>query len=358
MTLLEAGAALGGNCGRVEVQTATGERYGIDAGVSDFNIHTFPLLWHTIAHLGLHTRPICQDASVMTTQGEPVWWVRAGATTCAPGVTERQAVLDDMARWRQEAGEVLTTPRWRHWWAGQYLTARRYSRAFRTLAFAPRAGGTFPMPDGPAEAYPLKELVQFWNIYGLLDPTPPERHVVEGGMHVYAAAFAAYLRTLGVQVVTRARVLRLQRAPQVEATALVQGTVQRYRAEALVLALHPPQARTLLGDADSRERRTLEAFRAAPARVVVHRDPALMPCDHSTWGGFNYLIDTQVQRHDLASGLANGGGQVTGLLELLPHVIGVAQEPQRSGEHGVMMHPRVLAIDSGLRPGRARRVAA
>lgn len=296
VTLLEAGTHLGGNCFGVDVRTDTGARYRIDAGVSDFNIDTFPLLRHTVAQLGLATRPICQDASFMTSHGDPVWWVRAGATAFAPDVADQQVVVDEMARWRHEALEVLTTPMFRRWRVGQYVAHRRYSAAFRTLALAPRAGGAFPMPAGPVEAYPLKELIQFWHIHGLLGSTPPARHVVEGGMHHYVTAFAAHLQHLGVQVVTQARVLSLQRDPSVEATALVQGTRQRYRAKALVIALHPTQTRALLRDADSRERRTLETFKAAPARVVVHHDPALMPCDQSTWGGFNYLIDTHVHR--------------------------------------------------------------
>jgi predicted NAD/FAD-binding protein len=57
----------------------------------------------------------------------------------------------------------------------------------------------------------------------------------------------------------------------------------------VVIATHAPQALAMLADASASERALLGALRTAPNRVVLHRDPRLMPRRRAAWASWNYL---------------------------------------------------------------------
>jgi uncharacterized protein len=61
------------------------------------------------------------------------------------------------------------------------------------------------------------------------------------------------------------------------------------RYDAVVLAGHSDQSLRLLGDASPLETSILSAIPYRPNRVVLHRDPRLMPKRKGVWSAWNYL---------------------------------------------------------------------
>lgn len=61
------------------------------------------------------------------------------------------------------------------------------------------------------------------------------------------------------------------------------------RFDEVILACHSDQALALLRDPSPLEQKLLSAIRYRPNRVVLHRDPRLMPRSRRVWTAWNYL---------------------------------------------------------------------
>ncbi len=61
------------------------------------------------------------------------------------------------------------------------------------------------------------------------------------------------------------------------------------RFDEIVIAAHSDQALAMLTDPSPLEERILGAIAYRPNRVVLHRDPRLMPKRRGTWSAWNYL---------------------------------------------------------------------
>ena len=57
----------------------------------------------------------------------------------------------------------------------------------------------------------------------------------------------------------------------------------------MVIAAHSDQALAMLGDPSRAEENILSAIAYRPNRVVLHRDPRLMPKRRAAWSAWNYL---------------------------------------------------------------------
>ena len=60
------------------------------------------------------------------------------------------------------------------------------------------------------------------------------------------------------------------------------------RFDDVIVATHSDQALAMLADATTIERKILSAIRYRPNRVILHRDPRLMPKRASAWAAWNY----------------------------------------------------------------------
>ena len=70
-------------------------------------------------------------------------------------------------------------------------------------------------------------------------------------------------------------------------SSLAPGRIEAF--DYAVFAGHSDQTLAILADASNDERAILSAVRFRPNRVVLHRDPALMPKRRAAWSAWNYL---------------------------------------------------------------------
>lgn len=290
VTLIEPGRRLGGNCLAVEVRANDGSLHRIDAGVSDFNRTRFLEVARLIDALGLPTRPIGTDVDFVTPAGRSVAHCRSGCWSF-DSAPERE-LSAEIARFAQRVPEVLEDARFRGWSAARYLDFVDASEEFRQIYFYPRAAGSFPVPDVDPAALPITELARFWHVHGVVGSEPARRHCVIGGMHRYMRAFENSLREAGASLLTRHRVLGISRRDDSSEICIAdhEDRHRTLRARQVVLAVHAREALTLLSDVTPDERDVLMRFPLQRARLVVHRDEALMGHDPECWGAFNYVV--------------------------------------------------------------------
>lgn len=289
--LFEAAPRLGGNCVGVEVRSAEGHRFAIDAGVSDFNRATFTEFAQALDELGLATHPIGTDASFATADGCTVASCRGGTWRCDPAFAGADRLGDDVAAFRRRAPEALHE-RFAGWTLGRWLDHVGASAALREVCVLPRAAGAFPMPDRRPEDMPLRGIIEFWRMHGVVGELPADRRCVTGGMHRYPAAFARWFAAHRGELCCGTRVLGVARERTHVALAVV-GPDDRHRrvvVDHVLFANHAHDALPLLANASAAEVRVLGAFARQRARVVVHHDERLVGDDRASWGAFHYVL--------------------------------------------------------------------
>ncbi len=292
VTLFDGNPRLGGHCFGVAVPMGNAQTTHIDAGVSDFNLATFVTVEALLQELGVEYYPVCQDASFMTPDREPVWYSRSGQPTFVREPQDRERLLAEIKRFNASCVEVLADITYTEWTTRKYLDARGYSDEFRTLYFNPRAQGCFPMPDRTPDDYLIRSLVAFWRMHGIVGPGPAKRMVVKGGMHAYCAAFEHWMTAHGAELRLSTPVVGIARRKnriRIRATDATRTNLS-FEFDHVVIATNANHVTPLLEDATQEERQIYAGFGWQRARIVVHQDARLMPRDRNTWGAYNYLI--------------------------------------------------------------------
>lgn len=293
VTLIEPLPRLGGDCFGVDVPLRGGGTVRIDAGVSDFNADTFVRLGRMLDELGLKSRPICQDASFMTPEGDVRYFVRDRELRVAVPGLDPGALGALIARFNTECVEVLEDDRFEGWTLDRYLSERGYAPELAAQYLYPRTIGCFCVPDGDPGAAPIRSLVGFWKMHGLVGRRGSSRRMcVVGGMHVYCAALEAWLRERGAVIRCGTRVIGIVRGERdLEVRAVTRDDEHLVlSADHVVIATNPHEVAPLLEDATREESEAFGAIVYQRARLVVHTDPALMPRRRETWGAYNYLV--------------------------------------------------------------------
>lgn len=293
VTLFEYLPRLGGDCFGVDVQLAGRGTCRIDAGVSDFNETTFVRVKGLLDELGLPYRPIVQDASFMTPDGEALYCFRGGELKVDWPAHAAGRFAAEIARFKRECIEVLDDPGFADWTLGRYLEERRYSNELAAFYAYPRAMGCFPMPNAEPASYLVRSLVSFWHMHGVVGRAgQAQRMCIPGGMHQYCSAFERWFSIRGGQVRCSTRVVGVVRRSRfIEIRAVTRDDEHlAFKVDHVIFATNPNEVVPLLEDPTDEETTIFEQFPYQRARLVVHMDARLMPRDRRSWGAYNYLV--------------------------------------------------------------------
>ena len=137
--------------------------------------------------------------------------------------------------------------------------------------------------------FPARYFIEFLNNHGLLNiKDRPLWRVIRGGSREYVKKL---VRPFENSIRLGSGVTRVRRfADHVE---IVTDRGHRETFDAVFLACHSDQALALLEDPAPRERALLGAVPYQSNRVLLHRDPSLMPRQRRVWSSWNYLSDTR-----------------------------------------------------------------
>ena len=292
VTIFERAQHLGGACSIARVPLPNGPSISIDLGFNTFNRAAFTNLVALFEELGLKSRPANKDTSLMRPDRAVVWYTESGQIHFVERIYDEAHFRDELARFRRQCIEVLNEPAFKDFTLERYLLERGYSEEFRQLYLYPLTQAVLLMSDGVLATYPVRELVTLWRLHGIAGPAAAEQHVLEGGMHSYAEAFADWLQKRGGGVQLGKRVIGLVSRPDEVCVRFLEtdGTEPRTAIfDHVVVAVRSDQVVGLLDGASAEETGAFEDFAYARAEVAVHQDSRLLP--DSRWGAYNYIVD-------------------------------------------------------------------
>lgn len=287
VTLYEADARPGGHTATVDVDY-DGVPVAVDTGFIVYNELNYPDLTALFAHLGVATHESNMGFSLSLDGGRMEW---CGESYRAIFARRRNALsptflwmLREILRFNRQCVVDRDCGYIGHATIGEYLARRKFSAAFRDDYLIPMAAAIWSTPRAEMLDYPAAAFITFFENHRLIHNERPVWRTVSGGSRNYLDRILAPIESrLRLRTPVRA-ILRDAFGATVWA-----GDRGPERYDHVVIASHTDQALAMLGDPSPTEQKILSAIRYRPNRVVLHRDPRLMPRRRTAWSAWNYM---------------------------------------------------------------------
>jgi predicted NAD/FAD-binding protein len=288
VTMYERAAQAGGHSRTI--RTAAG--VAVDTGFIVYNEQTYPNLVALFRHLGVATQASDMSFAVSLDGGRREYSAADWRGMIAqPSNLVRPrfwAMLIDLLRFYRQAPRVAAGLEHDLLALDAFLKREKYSDGFVQDHLLPMAAAIWSVPAAEAGSYPAAAFIRFCENHGLLKLRDrPVWRTVTGGS-------AAYVAKLTAPYADRIRLgcgaTRVVRAADHVVVHDSDGGSERY--DDVVIATHAPQALALLEEPTEAEQALLGPIRTALNRVVMHRDPRLMPRRRAAWASWNYLSRT------------------------------------------------------------------
>lgn len=287
VTLFEADSRPGGHTSTIEIDY-DGRRVPVDIGFIVYNELNYPDLTALFAHLEVATHASHMGFSLSLDRGRREW---CGETYRSIFVQKRNFfspsflwMLREILRFNRECVEDRDSGYLGHDTIGKYLERRRYSASFRDDYLIPMAAAIWSTPRIEMLDFPAATFITFFENHRLIHLERPMWRTVTGGSRTYLDRLLA---PLGKRVRLSSPVKAIARDAE-GVTVSVDGA-RPERFDAVVIGAHSDQALAMLADASPTEDKILSAIPYRPNRVVLHRDPRLMPKRRRAWSAWNYL---------------------------------------------------------------------
>jgi len=260
----------------------------VDTGFIVYNELNYPDLTALFAHLGVATHESNMGFSLSLDGGRMEW---CGESYRAIFARRRNALsptflwmLREILRFNRQCVVDRDCGYIGHATIGEYLARRKFSAAFRDDYLIPMAAAIWSTPRAEMLDYPAAAFITFFENHRLIHNERPVWRTVSGGSRNYLDRILAPIESrLRLRTPVRA-ILRDAFGATVWA-----GDRGPERYDHVVIASHTDQALAMLGDPSPTEQKILSAIRYRPNRVVLHRDPRLMPRRRTAWSAWNYM---------------------------------------------------------------------
>jgi uncharacterized protein len=287
VTLFEAAARPGGHTATVDIDY-DGTHIAVDTGFIVFNELTYPDLTSLFAHLAVRTHTSNMGFSLSLDGGRLEW----SGEGCGGIFAQRRNLvspsflwmLREILRFNRQCVDDLDSGRLANRSIGDYLEQRQFSACFRDNYLIPMAAAIWSTPRIKMLDYPAATFVSFFANHRLIHKRRPAWRTVTGGSRNYLEKL---LEPLAERVRLAAPVKTIIR--DAFGVTVWAGDAAPERFDHVIVAAHSDQALAMLGDPSPAERRILSAIAYRPNRVVLHRDPRLMPRRRAAWAAWNYL---------------------------------------------------------------------
>jgi predicted NAD/FAD-binding protein len=287
ITLFEASAQPGGHTATVDIDY-DGTPVAVDTGFIVYNELNYPDLTALFSHLGVATHASDMGFSLSLDGGKLEW---CGSTLRSLFAQKRNVfspsflwMLREIIRFNRQCVADRDGGALAHMTIGDYLDNKRFSAGFRDNYLVPMAAAIWSTPRAKMLDYPAASFITFLENHRLVHNERPQWRTVTGGSRNYHEKLLAPLgRRLRLSSPVRTMV---RDAFGITIWAADQPPE---RFDNVIVATHSDQALSLLGDASSAEENILSAIPYRPNRVILHRDPRLMPKRRAAWSAWNYL---------------------------------------------------------------------
>ena len=309
VTLFEAGTYFGGHANTVDIQI-DGKIFGVDTGFLVYNEKTYPGLIELFDTLDVSVAPSDMGFSVQVVSDSlsKEW---AGNSVSSVFAQKRLwlslrhwGMLLDIVRFNRIATALAVSPRNSHNAAqtvGEFLDRHSFGAAFIEDYFLPMIACIWSCPVSQMKAYPMTALLRFCHNHGLLQITGrPQWFTVVGGSRNYVNRILSVISDKRLDS-KGARIERLNDGVDVFTSKA--KTPERF--DAVILACHPDQSLRILGDAASKQEKSLlGAIHYQANEAILHTDTAVMPQNRKAWAAWNY------ERHVAQPNASTAPGQV------------------------------------------------
>jgi uncharacterized protein len=287
VTLFEAAPRPGGHTATMDIDY-DGTPISVDTGFIVYNELNYPLLTALFQHLDVKTHASEMSFALSLDDGALEW---SGQSYSALFAQKRNLVspgfywmLREVLRFNKQCltdrAERLLNDRT----IGDYLAWRGFSARFRDDYLVPMGAAIWSTPRVSMLDFPALAFINFFDNHRLIYQDRPAWRTVTGGSKNYLAKLLA---PLGKRVRLGEAVAEARRDHGKITLRLSSGRLETF--DYAVFAGHSDQTLAILADASDDERAILSAVKFRPNRVVLHRDPALMPKRRAAWSAWNYL---------------------------------------------------------------------
>ncbi len=287
VTLFEASARPGGHTATIDIDY-DGTPISVDTGFIVYNELNYPLLTALFRHLNVKTHASEMSFGLSLDNGRLEW---SGQSYGALFAQRRNLVspgfywmLREVLRFNRQclidrASRALDDKT-----IGEYIIGRGFSARFRDDYLVPMGAAIWSTPRASMLDFPALAFVNFFDNHRLIYQDRPAWRTVTGGSRNYLDKL---LGPLGRRVRLGEAVVEARREHGKVMLRVSTGRIETF--DYAVFAGHSDQTLAILADASDDERAILSAIKFRPNRVVLHKDPALMPKRQAAWSAWNYL---------------------------------------------------------------------
>lgn len=287
VTLYEADARPGGHTATVDIDY-DGRHIAVDTGFIVYNELNYPDLTALFSHFDVATHQSAMSFSLSLDNGRMEW---CGASYRSIFAQKRNFLspsffwmLREILRFNRQCLADRDSGALGHATIGEYLTRRKFSPGFRDSYLIPMAAAIWSTPRIRMLDFPAASFISFFENHRLIHNERPMWRTVSGGSRHYLDRLLA---PLGERLRLRTPVRSILR--DALGVTIWASDQPPERFDQVVVAAHSDQALALLADPSSVEEKILSAVPYQPNRVVLHRDPRLMPKRRAAWAAWNYL---------------------------------------------------------------------
>lgn len=273
----------------------------VDSGFIVYNERNYPGLVGLLSELGVATRQSDMSFAVTCRRCRLAFCGRGAAGLFA----ERQnmlrpsflRLLADIASFFRAGKRALADPRWQRRTIGDFLDEGSYGRTFERHFIAPMGAAIWSSSPDDMRSMPAAFFLGFFENHGLLGlRQAPLWRTVEGGSGRYVDALLTRLRG---DVRLNAPVRELRRIG--DGVELRAGDAAVETFDRVIVATHPKEALTMLGDPSGAELATLGRIHYSRNEAIVHTDASLLPRKAKARASWNVELED----------CRNGAGGVT-----------------------------------------------
>lgn len=285
VTVLEAEPRLGGHANTLDAPGPGGDT-PVDTGFIVYNEDNYPNFTALLAHFGVASQPADMGLSVSLDEGDLEYSSNALLAQKRNLLRPRfWRMIADILRFYRRAPDDLRRLEGSGTSLDAYLELGCFGPAFRDDHLLPMAAAIWSTPLDRIGDYPAASLIRFFLNHGMMSVSGRGLwRTVTGGSRSYVRKLAEAARA---DFRTGVRVAGLSRSPEGVRVRLADGAALDF--DEAVLAVHGDTALALLEDPTPEETALLGAFRYARNRVMLHRDPALMPRRRAAWTAWNHI---------------------------------------------------------------------
>lgn len=290
MTLFEKDSDVGGHAHTEYVRLGK-KKVPIDTGFEVFNPEQYPNLVQFFTKLGVRSQKAAMNLSVSTDDGAFEFSNRVPNGIFADRTNiispSFYTFLLEVLRFNRTALQALKKGIPPTQTLRQFLHTHGFSKELAERYVFPMVGSIWSTPQKLANDFPALTLLTFLNNHHLFSATNHASwYTVKGGSAEYVKRAVHEIRKQGGVVKTHSPVQKVTRHGEY-VSVRVGGREHRFNY--VVMAAHADTALKLLADATRIEKRLLSTFHYETNKVVLHRDPSLMPRHRAAWSAWNFV---------------------------------------------------------------------